>query len=255
MLLHLADEGSGAPVFLIHAFPLDHTMWGAQTGRLAPGYRILAPDLPGFGATERHPHWRIADVAESILAIADERKIPAFALVGLSMGAYTAFEVVDRAPDRIRCLVLANCRARADSPEERDTRTALIARVESEGTVILDETILPRLLGPDPDPRIRDQVSKIMARQTKEAVTDALEALRERRDSTGLLETIPCPTLVVAGTRDRLTPPDEMKAMSDRIPGARFTKIPDAGHLSNLENPSAFNRALEGFLDAYNREP
>jgi pimeloyl-ACP methyl ester carboxylesterase len=249
--LHLAESGSGPPVFLIHAFPLDHGMWESQVEALAPRYRTLAPDLPGFGATPVTPRWRLTDIATAVFEIADQRQILRFALVGLSMGAYAAFEVLRQSPERIAALVLANGRARADTPPEREARTALITRVEAEGTAILEETMLPRLLRPDPDPDVEEQTRRLMARTRKEAVTQGLEALRERRDSKNLLATIRCPTLVLAGLHDPITPPDEMEAMALSIPGATFRKIPKAGHLSNLENPTAFNQALEAFLDEH----
>lgn len=224
-------------------------MWDAQVALLAPRFSVLAPDLPGFGASREARGWRFADVAGSLLRIAEGEGLETFGVVGLSMGVYTAFEICRQAPGRLRALVLANGRARADNEAERQSRTSLIARISAEGTGILAEVMLPRLLRPDPQLEVAARVRKMMARATPRAVILGLEALRERADSTDLLATIPCPTLVLAGESDPLTPAAEGEAMAAAIPGARFVTIPGAGHLSNLEQPDAFNLSIEAFLE------
>jgi pimeloyl-ACP methyl ester carboxylesterase len=248
-------SGSGEPLFLIHAFPMDHAMWDAQVRYLSDRYQTFAPDLPGFGATPRAPGWRISGVAGSLLDIADREDLRSFGVVGLSMGAYAAFEIYRRARDRVRWLVLASGRARGDNDSERQARTNLIGRVQAEGLPLLNEVMLPRLLRQSPAPEIVASVRRTMARTTAESVADALEALRERADSTPLLADIRCPTLVIGGNADPITPPEESRALAERIPGACFVEIPKAGHLTNLENPEAFNEALAMFLDSAPEAP
>lgn len=235
---------------MVHAFPLDHTQWDPQAAFLGDRHRLLAPDLPGFGQSPPRQGWRIADVAAGILDIALGEGHEAFGVLGLSMGTYTALELWRQAPERIRCLVLANGRARADSVQERQARGDLIARIEEEGAGILPEMMLSRLLKPQPDPKLAERLSRDIARTPARSITAALEALRERADSTALLSDIRCPTLVIAGEFDPITSTAECRAMASEIPGARFVEIPDAGHLSNLENPTAFNRAIGEFLDS-----
>lgn len=250
--LRYTRTGGGEPVLLIHAFPMDHTLWDAQVRYLEDrSYLLIAPDLPGFGQSSESQDWRLANVAAALLEITDTEGIGAsFSVVGLSMGTYAAFEVYRQAPDRVRSLVVANGRARADNDTERKARTHLIERVRTEGLAVLDETMLPRLVRPGTNPALAQSIRQTMHRNTPEAIAHALEALRERADSTPLLPHIKCPTLVVAGSDDPITTPADCREMAEAIPGAKFVEIPDAGHLSNLDNPAAFNEAVGTFLDS-----
>jgi pimeloyl-ACP methyl ester carboxylesterase len=236
---------------LIHAFPMDHTMWDAQVRDLEQrSYLILCPDLPGFAQSTESEGWRLADVAAAILGIATTEGIDALSVVGLSMGTYAAFEIYRQAPDRVLSLVVANGRARADNETERNARTQLIERVRTEGLDVLDEAMLPRLVRPGTNPTVAARIRQTMHRNTPEAIAHALEALRERADSTPLLAHIRCPTLVIAASDDPITTPADCRELAEAIPGAKFVEIPEAGHLSNLDNPVAFNDALGAFLDS-----
>lgn len=249
--LRYTRTGGGEPLVLIHAFPMDHTQWDAQVRYLQErSYLLIVPDLPGFGQSSESQGWRLAEVAAAILKIAETEGAEKFGVVGLSMGTYAAFELYRQAPDRVRSLVLADGRARADNDAERAARTQLIERVRTEGLAVLDEVMLPRLLRPGAKPALAEQIRKTMHRNTPEAIAHAVEALRERADSTPLLEHIKCPTLVIAGSDDPITTPADCQELAEAIPGAQFVEIPGAGHLSNLDNPDAFNQALGEFLDS-----
>ena len=246
--LHYAATGSGPPVCLIHAFPMNRTMWKAEISALSDRYTIFAPDLPGFGQSPVSPGWRIEAVADNIIRTANANGFGDFGVIGLSMGTYAAFEIHRQAPGRVRFLVLANGRARADSAEERASRTALIDAVGERGLVALSDAVLPRLLGERPSSAFRETVQRAIDAGTVEGVSHAIEALRDRRDSAVMLGDIRCPTLVIAGGRDPITPSAECQELAHAIDGARFREIPEAGHLSNLENPEEFRRTLEAFL-------
>lgn len=249
--LRYTRTGGGEPVVLIHAFPMDHTLWDAQVRYLEErSYLLIAPDLPGFGQSTESQGWRLAEVAAALLEIAETEGMDRFGAVGLSMGTYAALELYRQAPDRVASLVLANGRARADNDAEREARTRLIARIRTEGLAVLDEVMLPRLVRPGTNLKLGERIRQTMHRNTPEAIAHAVEALRERADSTPLLAHIKCPVLVIAGSDDPITTAADCRELADAIPGAEFVEIPDAGHLSNLDNPAAFNEAVGTFLDS-----
>jgi 3-oxoadipate enol-lactonase len=239
------DEGSGATLVFLHAFPLNATMWRPQLDALPSGWRALAPDLRGFQHSTRAgavPAHHVADHAADVLAL----------LAGLSMGGYVAFQCWRQRPDLIAGLVLADTRAEADTDESRAKRLAMRDTVHADGPRAVAEAKMPGLLGASTqttDPHVAIVVQRMIESSTAAGIADALDTLRTRPDSRATLATITCPTLVVVGEEDGLTPPALSHAMADVLPGATLVAIPRAGHLSNLEHPLAFNDALQSWLD------
>lgn len=241
---------SGLPVILLHAFPLNSSMWAPQREALA-GRTILAPDFPGFGGQPSAGAADLDEFARAVLRRLDDTGIERAVVVGLSMGGYVAFRFYDLAPDRIAALVLADTKAGADDPAGKAKRTDQAARVRREGVGWLPDTMLPALLGEtarQTRPEVVSAVRKLIASAHPEGVARALEAMRERPDSTPLLADIAVPVLVLVGEEDTLTPPAEAQKIADGVPDGRLVVIPAAGHLSNLENPAAFNAALAEYL-------
>lgn len=249
------DEGRGAALVFLHAFPLNATMWRPQLDRLPPGWRALAPDLRGFqhsarqgAASARH----VADHAADVIALLDTEVAGPAVLVGLSMGGYVAFECWRQRPDLVAGLVLADTRAEADTDEARTKRVAMQHAVRTEGPAAVADAMLPGLLGASTqttDPHVAVGVRTLIESNAAAGIADALDVLRTRPDSRATLATITCPTLIVVGEEDALTPPALSQAMADALPGSTLVTIPRAGHLSNLEHPVAFNAALHSWLD------
>jgi pimeloyl-ACP methyl ester carboxylesterase len=243
----MTDLGAGDPWVLLHSFPVDRRMWAAQCAALAAdGHRAVVFDLPGFGGAPRmtaSPPSLDAYV-DAVLAALDALGLDRVTLVGLSLGGYVALRLAARAPDRLRGLVLADTRAAADSPETRAGRVLNLALVRSRGPAALIEKMLPHLLHRDAPESLRDTLRGWAAEQSAEAVGDALLAMRDRGDATPVLATIACPTLLLCGSYDTITPPAEHATMGAAIAGSRVEVIEGAGHLSNLERPDAFNAAL-----------
>lgn len=224
-------------------------MWEDQEAHLA-GRLVLRPDFPGFGG--RAPKEPTLDAfAESVIAEMDRAEVESAVIVGLSMGGYVAFRIVERWPERMRALVLADTRAGADSPEAAEKRTQQAERARSEGTDWLADAMIPAALGKTTRadrPDVVERVREIIDRADAEGVARALEALRDRPDSTSLLPRITVPVLAIVGAEDTITPEEEARKIAESVPNGRLVVIPGAGHLSNLENPAAFNEALEKFL-------
>ncbi len=249
----LDEAGSGEPFLLLHGFPHDRTLWAPQLSAPAPGVRYLAPDLPGFGESERHLETALEDWADWLAALLDTLAIPRAIVGGLSMGGYLAFAFWRRHPQRVRALVLADTKAGADTEEGREKRRAMQELVRREGVGAVVGAMLPGMVGKTTRaarPEVVSAVETMMLRASTAGVIDALEALLTRPDSTPTLGTITVPTLVVCGEEDALTPVAESRAMHAAISGSSLGIIPGAGHVSNLEDPAGFNGLLSGFLTA-----
>lgn len=250
-LLAHADVGRGLPVVLLHAFPLNRTMWEPQIAALFGECRCIAPDLRGFGDSPRSGPYSMDRYADDVVALLDALQIDRAVVGGLSMGGYIALALWRRHRNRIRALVLADTRSGADNDEGKQKRGELIALAQSEGSAAVADRQVTGLLGKstrEKQPELVDRIRSIMAGESPDGIVGALEAMRNRPDSTPLLAGIDVPTLIVVGDEDVLTPPKEARVMHAAIRGSRLEVIPGAGHLSNLERPAAFNAALSDFV-------
>ncbi len=248
--LALDDVGHGDPWVLLHSFPIDRRMWSAQSVALAAaGHRVIAVDLPGFGASPP----LVTDApsldgyVDAVLTTLDHLALDRVTVLGLSLGGYVALRLAARAPERLRALVLADTRAAGDSPETRASRVLNLGLVRSKGPAALIEKMLPHLLAPGAPEALRSTLRAWAAEQSAEGVTHALLAMRDRPDASAVLPTLRGPTLLVVGEHDGITPPSEHGTMATAIAGARVEVIAGAGHLSNLERPDEFNRAVIQF--------
>ena len=247
-----------AAVLFIHGFPFDHSMWRHQVEAL-PGWECLAPDLRGAGVTDAPPppppadpdDYSMAAYARDLTALLDKQSIQRVVLCGLSIGGYIAFELLRQIPARVRAAILCNTKSAADTPEAKRGRDVLAEKARSLGARAVAQELIPKVLGRETRERRPDvvgEVTQMMERQPVAGIVGALHALRERPDSTPLLERIRVPVLVVAGADDQITPAQGMREMASAIPGAEFVVIPDAGHLAPLEQPDAVNSAMTAFL-------
>ena len=242
---YFVDDGSGDPIVLLHAFPLDGSMWDAERAELAKSYRVIVPDLSGFGRSAvASPPQSLDEHADDVVRIIDSLGIERATVAGLSMGGYIAFALARRHPKRLSRLILADTRAAPDSPEGRRGRDDNIALVQREGVAPLVERLLSKLLSANAPPAVVARVRALGNRQSAEALTSALAAMRDRPDSTPLLAGITIPALVIVGEADAISPLAEARAMADALPAGQLAVIDGAGHLANLESPAAFMAAL-----------
>ncbi len=252
--LHYEEYGQGPAVLLIHGFPLNGAMWQPQVVTLtdpqtATQRRIIVPDLRGFGASPVPPGpYAMDDFATDLVALLDMLQIDKVVLGGLSMGGYIAFAFMRRYAQRVRALILADTRPGPDSPEARETREINAQIAEQQGMGALADKLLPGLLAPNADPTVSAILRDMMIHNQPQGVAAALRGMAQRPDSRDLLAQIAVPTLIIVGAQDSLTPPDVAHAMRAAIPGSRLAEIPFAGHMSNMEQPDAFNAVLMEFL-------
>lgn len=242
-----SDAGPrGAPaVILLHGFPLDHSMWSAQAAALkAAGFRVVVPDLRGFGkASVRAPSTMAAHAAD-VLRLADRAGLRRFALAGFSMGGYVALEVARQAPERLAGLALVDTRAEPDTEEARKGRAETAAKVRAQGVGVVAESMLPKMLTARAPPAMVEPVRAMMMRTPAEGAALALLGMGERADQRATLAHVRVPTLVVVGAEDPITPPAAAEAMAQAVPGARLVVVPGAAHLAPVEQAEAVSAAM-----------
>lgn len=224
-------------VVLLHAFPLSSAMWQPQVEALG---NVLTPDLRGFG-TQAGLTGSIADMADDVAAMIDEPVV----LGGLSMGGYVALAFARKYPAKLRGLILADTKAEADDATGKANRDKMIAFAESHTAREVIDSVMPKMAV---TPHAIKQIRELASKQPPAGIVNAVRAMRDRPDSSDMLPTIRVRTLVIVGHDDQITPLPVAQSLAARIAGARLEVIPGAGHISNLDNPAAFNAALHQFL-------
>ncbi|HET6437584.1 MAG TPA: alpha/beta fold hydrolase [Anaeromyxobacter sp.] len=238
-------------VVLLHAFPLHSGMWTREVAALEARHRVIALDYRGMGRSGVPPEALTMDVvAEDVRALLAHLRVERAAVVGLSMGGYVSFELYRRAPGLFRGLALCDTKAAADTEEAAAGREKFAKGAIEKGLGWVAEEMIPRLLRPSPDPAVVREVRHLVGGATPAGVAACQRGMARRPDSTATLPTIACPTLLLVGEHDAGTPPAEAEKMAAAVKGSRLVRIPAAGHLSNLENPAAFDSALVEFVDA-----
>lgn len=225
-------------VVLLHGWPLDRTIWRDVAQRVArAGFRVLVPDLPGFGSSPGipEPEATVEAFAESVAEFIRTSSRGPVALVGHSFAGYVGLALMDLRPDLLAGIGLVSSRTIADSEAARRGRSEAIAKVRVQGTAALLPGLVEKLLGPRADARLRKRASKLVARASVDGVLAGLEAMARRPDRTMAFEGFPRPALVVHGTEDALIPLPEAAT----APGPRRTirVLPNVGHMPMWEAP------------------
>ncbi|MFG3223540.1 alpha/beta fold hydrolase [Kitasatospora sp. NPDC048194] len=253
-VVSVRESGTGTPLVLLHAFPLNASMWSTQLDAL-PGLsgdevRVLAPDQRGFGGTELGPDEPSLDlVADDLALLLDAAGIERAVVGGLSMGGYVALAFARRHPHRLAGLLLANTRATADTDAARANRERIAAAVTARNSVrlLLDEDVAAGQLGPDSG-HLLERVREMVAAAPPASVAWAQRAMAARPDSLDVLAGLRVPVSVVTGAQDALVPAEEADVMLRARPDAELTVVPGVGHLTALEAPGAFDAAVRRLL-------
>jgi 3-oxoadipate enol-lactonase len=254
--LHWREAGEGPTVVLLHGFPFSSAQWEPQLASPPDGWRLVAPDLRGFGASSASPGnepYTMSGMAHDVARLLDELEIGRAVICGLSMGGYVAFAFWRAYRERTIGMVLCDTRATPDTDTARAGRVELAERVAREGAAAVRDAMLPKLLSPGTvrqRPDVVERVRAMMDVAPADALRHALLGMAERPDSEPLLRMIEVPTLVIVGEDDAITPPGEVALMARGIRGSQYEPIPDAGHLPNLERPELFDRVLHNFLQS-----
>ena len=250
--LFFNDKGRGSNLVFLHGFPMDSRMWDAQVAEFSGRFRVIAPDLRGFGQSHAVDPFTIESLAEDIHELLNQIGALPCVLAGLSMGGYVALAYVGKYPADLRGLVLVDTKSEGDSAEQKESRQKMITLVREQGPRAVAEQMLPKMLA-DETPRRRPAVAQslraIMEACPPKTIENALAAMRDRPDRTPFLPTISVPTLIVVGDADAITPVSVAQSMQRRIPRAQLAVIKGAGHMSPMEQPTQVNQALSRFLN------
>lgn len=227
-------------------------MWAGQIEGLSDTYWVIAPDLRGFGQSDvTDGPLTMAQIADDLAGLLDALGVgDPVVLCGLSMGGYVAWEFFRRHRERLRGLVLCDTRAACDAPEVAQNRRDTAAKVVGEGSQIM-EGMLAKLFSQATlaeRPELVDQTREVICRTNPQGIAAAALGMAQRIDATSLLPEIDCPALVIVGEEDVISPVAEMQGIAGVIPAASLVRIPQAGHMSPLEQPDAVNDAIRGFV-------
>lgn len=251
--LHYLERGKGQPaVVLLHGFPLDARMWEAQIEALSGTYRVIAPDLRGFGQSRSSDAVTMESLADDVHALAATLGICPYVLGGLSMGGYIALRYDRKYPTDLIGLMLIDTRSAADDAEGKRGRDRMIELVRQSGSAAVAEQMLPKMLAADTidhRPQLVRRMRQMMESCPPLTIEHALAAMRQRDDEVEYLPSIGDPTLIIVGDADVLTPPDVARRMQQQIPRAQLAVIRGGGHMSPIEQPGQVNRAMRSFLD------
>ncbi|WP_067453007.1 alpha/beta fold hydrolase [Actinomadura macra] len=256
--LYARDVGSGTPLVLLHAFPLSSAMWLAQREALADRFRVITPDLRGFGGSVLGAEEPSIDaMADDVARLVQQRGLQRAVVGGLSMGGYVAMALCRRHPELVLGAVLAGTRAGADTDPVRERRLRQAERLEREGTVqVLVEETLPALVGPTTFRQralVYGRIRGLVQATPPQAAAWAQRAMAGRAEAFETLRNLRVPALVMVGDEDALATEDEARLMADALPNAELLVIPRAGHLCAVEQPDLFNQAVAEFATALAR--
>jgi pimeloyl-ACP methyl ester carboxylesterase len=243
------DAGRGECVVLIHGHPFDRTLWEPQITALRGRFRVLAPDLRGFGRSPVTTHLvTMRELAADIEELLDTLQIGRAAVVGLSMGGLVAMELAASQPGRYWALGLIATTMQPLAPDERATRRQRADAVEQQGMAVLIDYMHTGLYGPRCPAPVRARVDAMMASASAGGAAAALRGRAERPDYRPLLANLDIPALVCAGSADPWSDRAVTAEIIAHLKHPESTLIEGAGHLPNLEAPDEFNAILAPFL-------
>lgn len=252
--LSYEERGSGTPLLLIHGFPLSARIWREQLVALSGSFRVIAPDLRGFGKSEFPAgDCTMDDYADDLIGLLDRLGIEKAVVCGMSMGGYVLFNLLERYPTRVAAACFMVTRAGSDDSDGRKRRKLLAGEVLAKGATVVAAAFSKVLFAPQTAtdrPELVADVMEIMLTAQPAGLAGGLLAMRERRDYRGGLGDCKLPTLVIGAADDMAMPPEESRQLAAEIPGSELHIIPAAGHMVMLEQPAEVNRLLHKFMTA-----
>jgi 3-oxoadipate enol-lactonase len=243
------DVGAGPCVVLIHGHPFDRSLWRPQVEVLATRFRVVAPDLRGFGASPGTPHLvTLREYAHDVEELLDRLGIERAAAVGLSMGGLVVMDLATTLPDRWWALGLVTTTAEPVTPQEQAVRRERADLLERDGMQVLIDYMHTGLYGPRAGEEVRSRVDAMMARAPVAGAAAALRGRAERPDYRPRLRELEIPTFVCTGSEDPWSNETVTAEIVDHLRHPELVVVEGASHLPNLEAEDAFNRSLMEFL-------
>lgn len=239
-------RGRGAPLVLIHGYPLDHTIWEKAAPLLEKDFDLILPDMRGFGQSSAvESTYTVADLASDVAGLLDHLKVGKAFVAGHSMGGYVALAFARAYPQRLAGLGLISSQVSSDPADGKAGRYKTAAAVAESGVGLVAEAMSPKLSA---DVHVQSFARELIGRQKTAGVIGALKAMAERPDSTDVLKTLKVPLVIVHGDADALIPVERGRGMKAAIPGIHYAELPGIGHMAMMENPQAVADALKFFV-------
>ena len=240
--------GKGAPLILLHGFPLDNRIWIRVRPLLEDQFEVILPNLRGFGNSHAKKNGNSTfDMAQDIVELMDALKIKKGIIAGHSMGGYVTLAFADAYPERLLGLGLISTQSLADNSEKKASRYQTATQVEGLGMEVLAESMSDKLVT---DQELRKITSEIILSQNKSGSVEALKALAERPDLSLVLKDLQCPTAIIHGNADSLIPVERAEEMHNACSFSSLTILDRTGHMPMLERPTetaiALKRLTEG---------
>jgi pimeloyl-ACP methyl ester carboxylesterase len=243
--IYFAEAGRGSAVVLLHGFPLDSRVWEGQMSGLAGEFRVIAPDLPGFGQSGPPSPFSIESLADDVHALLRQVDALPCILGGLSMGGYAAQAFINKYPNDVAGLMLIDTKSEGDTAQAKQGRARMIELVRAGGSAAVAGQMMPNMMtNSGSRPEIASRLMGMMRECPPLTIEYALLALRDREDYRECLASIPVPTLIVVGRGDAIAPVSIAEQMAAQIPRATLAIIPDAGHMAPIERPELVNQAM-----------
>jgi pimeloyl-ACP methyl ester carboxylesterase len=248
------DCGAGAPLLLIHGFPLSRRIWAPQITALSNKFRIIAPDLRGFGESDApEGPYSMELFSNDLISLLDHLGIAQTAACGMSMGGYVLLNLLERYPERITAACFMVTKGGGDDEAGKERRTLLAREALAKGAQAVAEPFSQILFvpgGAEKRPALFDEILQIMLGTSPQGLAGGLLAMRERKDYTDYLGGFRIPSLVIGAGLDKAIPPEESRKLAAALPDAKLVIVPDAGHMAGMEQPEAVNSALLSFLES-----
>jgi len=250
------DVGAGPVVVLIHGHPFNRGMWAPQLGPLSERFRVIAPDLRGYGDSPVTAGTvTMAQLAADVAHLLDARQAGTAALVGLSMGGLVVMELAAAQPRRWWALGFVATTAQQVTAAEKADRLAKARTAEEQGMRPLAGEMAARLFGPSPGDALTGQIMTMMLATNPKGAAAALRGRAERPDYRPMLASLDTPALVCVGNHDSFSTAAVTEELTGCLREPRLVVLEGAGHLPNLERPGEFNQHLLGFLEGTQPQP
>jgi len=255
LMVSYSDHGpDDAPVIIfIHGFRLNKSMWNMQVEAVKENYRVIAYDIRGHGDSDPGiDDFFIELFVLDLLRLMEKLRIEKSILCGLSLGGYIALNAVLKHPNRFDGLILNDTQCIADTPEIKENRCIAIISINDKGVEQYADESLKKLFAPESFTKKQNVIAgvkEMIISTPKQSLCNTLHALAERKETCTQLPEINIPVLIMVGKEDKITPIAAAQQMHEKILNSKLEIIQHAGHLSNLENPIAFNTHLVNFLE------
>lgn len=253
-VVEFGEQNQTAIVF-IHAFPFCSRMWDKQVEGLQNTFRIITPDLRGFGYSEPGDGiFTIDSYVSDLISIIDSLQLEKPVVCGLSMGGYIVLRALELYQPKFRAAILADTKAEADTNPFKVKRFEQIQMIRNGQRDAFTEGFVKAALSEKnytEKPELVEFLKKMVGWQKDQAIMSGLLTMAARTDTTDLLEKVELPILIIAGKDDRLTPPEYSKIIYGKTKNSDIIIIPEAGHLPNLENPDEFNKSILKFMKEF----